>query len=100
MCSYNNYLAETLGEVYKDLKKYMIDCYWTGRILGKGSFGTVLEMKSKFSSELYAGKQYHDIPRSRQQFISRLCGELLIMMTINHPNIVQTVGITNSLRLS
>ena len=94
MCSYNNDLAETLGEVYKDLKKYMIDCYWTGRILGKGSFGTVLEMKSKFSSEFYAGKQYHDIPRSRQQFISRLCGELLIMMTINHPNIVQTVGIT------
>ena len=72
----------------------MTDCYWTGRILGKGSFGTVLEMKSTSSGELYAGKQYHDIPRSRQHFIDRLCGELLILKNINHPNIVQTVGIT------
>ena len=72
----------------------VIDCEWTGTIFGKGSFGTVLEMKSKHSEEVYAGKKYHDIPRPRQQFLKRLCGHLFILCKINHPNIVRTVGIT------
>ena len=78
--------------IYKELKKYMIDCHWTGKILGRGSFGTVLEMKS--GEQFYAGKRYHDIPRSKRQFIVKLYGELLILKKINHPNIVQSVGIT------
>ena len=61
-------------------------------MLGRGSFGTVLEMSS--GSQLYAGKRYHDTPRSKHQFIVKLCGELLILRTINHPNIVQSIGIT------
>ena len=36
---------------------------------------------------------YHDIPPSKRQFIHKLCGELLLQRTINHPNIVQTIGI-------
>ena len=70
----------------------MIDCHWTGKVLGRGSFGTVLEMRS--GEKFYAGKKYHDIPRSKRQFIIKLYGELLILRTINHPNIVQSVGIT------
>ena len=77
-----------------DMDLRVIDCEWTGTIFGKGSFGTVLEMKSKHSEEVYAGKKYHDIPRPRQQFLKRLCGHLFILCKINHPNIVRTVGIT------
>ena len=42
----------------------------------------------------YAGKMYNDIPRSKCQFITKLYGELLILKKIDHPNIVQSVGIT------
>lgn len=78
--------------IYKELKKYMIDCCWTGGVLGRGSFGTVLEMRS--GDKFYAGKMYNDIPRSKRQFITKLYGELLILKKIDHPNIVQSVGIT------
>ena len=87
-------MTAIIGSDYKELRRFMIDCYWTGRILGKGSFGTVLQMKSVSSDEVYAGKHYHDIPRSRQDFMTKLCGELLILSKIHHPNIVETIGIT------
>ena len=97
ICEYYHELAtlhHCTGSDYKELRKFMIDCFWTGRILGKGSFGTVLEMKSNSGPELYAGKQYHDLPRSRRPFTTKLCGELLILSKIQHPNIVKTVGVT------
>ena len=78
------------------LKMYRIDCHWTGGVLGKGAYGTVLEMRSASGSQLYAGKVYNDIPRSKRKFVDRLCGELLLLKEINHPNIVQTVGIAFS----
>ena len=70
----------------------MIKCSWTGRVLGRGTFGTVLEMKS--GEKLYAGKAYNEIPRSKKEFIVRLFGELAILKQVDHPNIVQSVGIT------
>ena len=45
------------------------------------------------NGELFAGKQYHDIPRARQQFAGKLCRELLVLHTINHRNIVRTFGV-------
>lgn len=70
----------------------MVKCQWTGGVLGQGSFGTVLEMRS--GDQLYAGKKYTEIPRSKRPFILKLYGELLILTKINHSNIVKSVGIT------
>lgn len=88
------FLCYNADSVYKKLWRYRIDCYFTGGVLGKGAYGTVLEMISASGSQKYAGKMYNDIPRSKRQFVDRLCGELLLLKEVNHVNIVQTIGIT------
>ena len=63
----------------------------TGRELGSGTYGTVIELIS--AGEIVAGKVFKTSSTIDHQVINKLCGELSLLAQVHHPNIVQCKGV-------
>ena len=75
------------------LKPYTRKATPTGRTLGTGAFSKVIELKS--AGETLAGKVFRASSSERlQSFATRVCGELILMLQLNHPNVVKCKGVS------
>ena len=80
-----------------ELKDYLLeDVTSTGKCLGTGSFGNVVEVT--IGSTLYAGKKLHGAlldqeDEGMQKMVDRFVSECKLMSKIHHPNIVQFMGL-------
>ena len=75
------------------LKPYTRKAKPTGTVLGSGTYGSVIELRS--AGEIVAGKIFKISSTVRLQTIaSRVCGELIMMTQLHHPNIVQCKGVS------
>ena len=73
------------------LKPYLRKATPTGKVLGSGTYGSVIELMS--AREKVAGKVYKISSTAKLQAIAdRVCGELILMAQLHHPNIVQCKG--------
>ena len=70
----------------------------TGRTLGKGSYGEVIEVR--VNGRLYAAKKLHGIfnaqdvrPAEKASMAERFEGECLRVLQLKHPNIVEMIGV-------
>ena len=59
----------------------------TGKQLGSGTYGTVIELIS--GGEIVAGKVFKTSLTIDHQVMNKLCGELSLLAQVHHPNIVQ-----------
>ena len=93
-------LPPNIKELYlqnPDLKKHFLKgILSTHRTLGRGAFGTVVELQM-FGTR-YAGKQIHDILLGIDllgvsNIINKFAEECRLMAEVKHPNIVQFIGI-------
>ena len=76
------------------LKKYTKKATPTGQDLGVGSFGKVIEMK--LGQRTVAGKIFKitsSIPH--EKIFEKFSGELYTLMELNHPNIVECMGVSS-----
>ena len=65
----------------------------TGKVLGVGTYGSVIELTS--ARETVAGKVFKMSSTAQVLPVAlRVCGELSTMMRLNHPNIVQCKGVS------
>ena len=65
----------------------------TGAVLGSGTYGSVIELTS--ARKTVAGKVFRMSSTVRLQAIAnRVCGELIMMTQLHHPNIVQCKGVS------
>ena len=80
-----------------ELKKFVLkDAERTGRKLGVGSFGSVVEIT--VGGTYYAGKKLHDnlldsYDQGHTMLLDRFVSECKIMSDLRHPNIVQFMGL-------
>ena len=75
------------------LKPYTRKATPTGRELGSGTYGSVIELTS--ARETVAGKVFRMSSTVRLQAVAnRVCGELIMMTQLHHPNIVQCKGMS------
>ena len=74
------------------LKPYTRKARPTGTVLGSGTYGSVIELTS--ARETVAGKVFKTLSGAHVQIVlKRLCGEMILMMQVHHPNIVQSKGL-------
>ena len=74
------------------LKPYIRKATATGKELGSGTYGSVIELMS--AREKVAGKVYKISSTAKLQAVAnRVCGELILMAQLHHPNIVQCKGV-------
>ena len=80
------------------LKPYILKgVEWTGKCLGRGAFGVVLELQLQ-GGAVCAGKKIHDTLVDSQNvgvqhLVEKFIAECELMSTIRHPNIVTYYGI-------
>ena len=80
-----------------ELKDFLLDDVTsTGKRLGTGSFGTVVEVT--IGGTLYAGKKLHvalldQEDEGMQRMVDRFVSECKLMSKVRHPNIVQFMGL-------
>ena len=75
------------------LKPYTKKARPTGTVLGSGTYGSVIELIS--TRETVAGKVYRTSSTTRLQAVAnRVCGELIMMTQLHHPNVVQCKGVS------
>ena len=75
------------------LKPYTRIATSTGKELGSGTYGSVIELTS--ARETVAGKVFRMSSSVNLQAIAnRVCGELITMVRLHHHNIVQCKGLT------
>ena len=75
------------------LKPYTRKATPTGKVLGSGTYGSVIELT--LARETVAGKVFRMSSSVNLQAIAfRVCGELNTMMQLHHPNIVQYKGVS------
>ena len=64
----------------------------TGKVLGSGAYGSVIELKCE--GNIVAGKKFRALSVDDTTAVQKkIKDELNIMMEVNHPNIVQTMGV-------
>jgi len=74
------------------LKPYTRKATPTGKDLGSGTYGSVIELTS--AGETVAGKIFRMSSTAQQQAIAnKVCREMIMMAELNHPNIVQCKGV-------
>ena len=71
------------------MKPYTRKATPTGHKLGSGTYGSVIELKS--AGELVAGKVFKSI--ASQTIPKRMQREMMLLMQIHHPNIVESKGV-------
>ena len=69
------------------MKRYEVKAKPTGRLLGRGKYGRVIEPSS--AGKILAENVFKTIDRQR----TLLLGELSFMPQVHHPNIVQYKGV-------
>ena len=75
------------------LKPYTRKATPTGKVLGSGTYGSVIELTS--ARETVAGKVFRMSSTAQMLPVAfRVCGELSTMMQLHHPNIVQCKGVS------
>ena len=75
------------------LKPYLRKAKPTGTVLGSGTYGSVIELIS--AKETVAGKVFRMSSTVQLQAIAdRVCGELIMMAQLHHPNIIQCRGVS------
>lgn len=74
------------------LKPYTINARPTGVELGSGTYGSVIELIH--CHEKVAGKRFKISSAAHiPSVMEKLCGEMILMMQIHHPNIVESKGV-------
>ena len=64
----------------------------TGKVLGSGAYGSVIELKCE--GKIVAGKKFRALSADDTTAVQKkIKDELNIMMEVNHPNILQTMGV-------
>ena len=77
----------------RQLKPYTRKATPTGAVLGRGTYGSVIELT--LAGETVAGKVFRMSSTVRLQAIAnRVCGELIMMTQLHHSNIVQCIGVS------
>ena len=71
------------------LQRYVRRASPTGRELGSGTYGTVIELVS--AGEVVAGKVFRN--SHLHLVLDKLYEEMILMMSIHHPNIVESRGV-------
>ena len=85
--------ADLRRALVRQLKPYTRKATPTGALLGSGTYGSVIELTS--AGETVAGKVFRMSSTVRLQAIAnRVCGELIMMTQLHHPNIVQCKGVS------
>ena len=85
--------ADLRRALVRQLKPYTRKATPTGAVLGSGTYGSVIELTS--AGETVAGKVFRMSSTVRLQAIAnRVCGELIMMTQLHHPNIVQCKGVS------
>ena len=75
----------------RQLKPYLRKAKPTGVVLGSGTYGSVIELIS--AKETVAGKVFKVSSTVELEAIAdKVCGELIIITQLHHPNIVQCRG--------
>ena len=75
-----------------ELNTYIKRVTPTGVELGRGTFGSVIELSS--DGEILAGKSFKAFSNVKQlSLVAQLCGELNMMMQLYHKNIVRCKGV-------
>ena len=84
--------ADPRRALVTQLKPYTRKATPTGAVLGSGTYGSVIELTS--AGETVAGKVFRMSSTVRLQPIAnKVCGELIMMTQLHHPNIVQCKGV-------
>ena len=85
--------ADPRRALVRQLKPYTRKATPTGAVLGSGTYGSVIELTS--AGETVAGKVFRMSSTVRLQAIAnKVCGELIMMTQLHHPNIVQCKGVS------
>ena len=85
-------LTHLLQDIPVKLKPYARKAKPTGKVLGHGTYGIVLELES--AGETIAGKVFRSImPHSSLQVEDKLYAEIILMATFQHPNLVRFIGV-------
>ena len=75
------------------LKPYARKATPTGAVLGSGTYGSVIELTS--AGETVAGKVFRMSSTLQLHNVAmKVCGELIMMTQLHHPNIVQCKGVS------
>ena len=84
--------ADLRRALMAQLKPYTRKATPTGKDLGSGTYGSVIELTS--AGETVAGKIFRMSSTAQQQAIAnKVCREMIMMAELNHPNIVQCKGV-------
>ena len=84
--------ADLRRNLVRELKRYTRKAKPTGKLLGSGTYGSVMELTS--AGETVAGKVFRiSSSYTHQKDIVRICGEVILMIQLRHPNIVQCKGV-------
>ena len=79
--------------LFPELKPYTRKAKPTGTVLGSGTYGSVIELTS--AGETVAGKIFRVSSTVRRQAIgNKMCGEVIMMLQLSHPHIVQCKGVS------
>ena len=85
--------ADLRRALVAQLKPYTRKARPTGTVLGSGTYGSVIELTS--ARETVAGKVFKTSSTIRLQAVAnRVCGELIMMTQLHHPNVVQCKGVS------
>ena len=85
--------ADLRRALVAQLKPYTRKATPTGKVLGNGTYGSVIELTS--ARETVAGKVFRMSSTVQMLPVAfRVCGELSAMMQLHHPNIVQCKGVS------
>ena len=85
----SSYLRKALVH---QLKSYTRKAKATGKLLGSGTYGSVVELT--LAGETVAGKIFKVSSYIHQQaIVNRLCAELILTIQLRHQNIVQCKGV-------
>ena len=77
----------------EQLKPYTRRAKPTGTVLGSGTYGKVIELIS--AREIVAGKIFNYSNAALQQGkVNEICGEVIMMLQLQHTNIVQCKGVS------
>ena len=85
--------ADLCRALVAQLKPYTRNARPTGTVLGSGTYSSIIELTS--AGETVAGKVYRTSSTTRLQAVAnRVCGELIIMAQLHHPNVIQCKGVS------
>ena len=85
--------ADLRKALVAQLKPYTRKATPTGKVLGNGTYGSVIELTS--ARETVAGKVLRMSSTAQVLPVAnRVCGELIMMTQLHHPNIVKCKGVS------